>query len=308
MTHILLSAARPEHYRLFVVAITAIANQAIGLNRLRLRATLSVIFSLIASLCLNAAIATAETKLDPLVQRCLAEEGVFYFEEASTICYNDAIFPSQFLKFSALPTVEQLIISSPGGNVATARLMSRIIDQKASSTIVAGPCLSACAMIILPGLDRFQLHKSAFIAVHGISMLNYRTWFGWLNNNREPSRLDLMQAQLGYDFGYSLYHAGREHIRDHLQTQNVEQEYITDISELMLDDASKLKCRANPDNYWGVLDLAYVEKYLGTRMYSNSDLSTLTYDQNNALSAEFATYITDETFMFRDDFQHSNCS
>lgn len=87
-----------------------------------------------------------------------------------------------------------------------------------------------------------------------------------------------------------------------------EQEYITDISELMLDDASKLKCRANPDNYWGVLDLAYVEKYLGTRMYSNSDLSTLTYDQNNALSAEFATYITDETFMFRDDFQHSNCS
>lgn len=295
-----------SHFHLAMLAgVKTVASWWSGLRRY-LRPAL--LFSLGLGVCPIAPGAIAEARLDPLVERCLAEEGVYYVETASTICYNDAIFPAQFVKFSALPAAEQMIISSPGGNVATARLMSRLIDQRNVSTIIAGPCLSACAMIILPGLDRFQLHQSAFIAVHGISMLNYRTWFGWLNSDRLPSRLDLMQAQLGYDFGYSLYLGGREHIRDHLAGQNVDEEFITDISGRMYSDAEKLDCRAEPDNYWGVLNLAYVEKYLGRRMQAIPGLSPLTHDNPNELPAQIATYITNETFMFRSDFQQSNCS
>ena len=85
---------------------------------------------------------------DQLVEQCLETEGVNMLEGTDVICYNSAIFPEQFLKLNGLPEASRIIITSPGGNVATARGMSTILDNRAEPVTIAGQCMSACAMVI----------------------------------------------------------------------------------------------------------------------------------------------------------------
>mgnify|MGYP000704690762 CR=1 FL=1 len=63
----------------------------------------------------------SDAETDRLVERCLETDGVSMLEGTDVICYNAAIFPEQFLKLNALPSASRIIITSPGGNVATAR-------------------------------------------------------------------------------------------------------------------------------------------------------------------------------------------
>lgn len=62
--------------------------------------------------------------LDRLVDECLETEGVNILNDSDVICYNAAIFPEQFLQLADMPPASKIIITSPGGNVATARIMS----------------------------------------------------------------------------------------------------------------------------------------------------------------------------------------
>lgn len=178
--------------------------------------------------------------IDPIVEQCLETKGVTYFKDSQSICYNSAIFPEQFLKLNDLPAADRIVITSPGGNVATARLMSKILDDRGEPAVIAGACMSACAMVLLPGLDNVHIHRSAHIAVHGITMMNYRTWWSWLKQGSEPSQFDLIRAQLGYDFGYAMHKSGMNQMEAHLEGQNIDLGYIQTISDSMLDLA--LRC------------------------------------------------------------------
>lgn len=248
-----------------------------------------------------------DAETDRLVEACLETDGVNMLEGTDVICYNAAIFPEQFLKLNALPEASRIIITSPGGNVATARGMSTILDNRGEPAVIAGQCMSACAMVILPGLDEVHIHNSAHIAVHGITMMDYRTWWGWLKDDATPSPMALMAAQLGYDFGFVMHNSGSKHIRDHLDGQDVELGYIQEISDLMLDDASAHPCRVDPKDYWGMLDAGHMKDFMGDRITRMEAFAQSWDDPNNNLFKNAAEPISPMTYIFKSSLKKADC-
>nr|WP_070958983.1 hypothetical protein [Hyphomonas sp. Mor2] len=248
-----------------------------------------------------------DAETDRLVENCLATEGVTMLEGTDVICYNAAIFPEQFLKLNALPDASRIIITSPGGNVATARGMSTILDNRGEPAVIAGQCMSACAMVILPGLDQVHIHHTAHIAVHGITMMDYRTWWGWLKEDAAPTPIALMSAQLGYDFGYVMHRSGADHMRDHLEGQQVEVDYIQSVSARMETAALAFECRVDPKDYWGMLDAQHIRLFLGDRVSRMEAFAQSWDDPNNLIYKNITEPISSQTYIFKDDLKDADC-
>jgi hypothetical protein len=249
----------------------------------------------------------SDPETDRLVAECLETDGVNMLEGSDVICYNSAIFPEQFLKLNALPEASRIIITSPGGNVATARGMSTILDARSEPVVIAGQCMSACAMVILPGLDQVHIHHTAHIAVHGITMMDYRTWWGWLKEGAAPTPMALMAAQLGYDFGYVLHRSGMDHMTDHLEGQKVELGYIQEVSYRMYDAALLHDCRVDPKDYWGMLDAGHIQDFLSDRVTRMEAFAQSFDDPNNQLFKTIAQPISDQTYIFKSDLKDADC-
>ena len=248
-----------------------------------------------------------DTETDALVAQCLETEGVNMLEGSDVLCYNAAIFPEQFLKLNDMPAASRIIITSPGGNVATARIMSTILDERAEPAVIAGQCMSACAMVLLPGLDEIHIHSSAHIAVHGITMMDYRTWYGWLKDGAEPSPLALMTAQMGYDFGFIMHSSGKDHMEKHLDGQKVDRDYIQIVSDDMLDDAKAHECRVDPKDYWGMVDAEHIREYLGDRITRMEAFAQSWSDPNNRVYKDITIPIGDQTYIFERDYEDADC-
>lgn len=248
-----------------------------------------------------------DPETDRLVERCLASAGVSMLEGTDVICYNAAIFPEQFLKLNGLPPASRIIITSPGGNVATARGMSTILDNRGEPAVIAGQCMSACAMVILPGLDQVHIHHTAHIAVHGITMMDFRTWWGWQKEDATPPPMALIAAQMGYDFGYVLHNSGMNHMRDHLKGQDVDAAYIQTISDKMLEAALDSDCRVDPKDYWGMLDTAHLQTFLGDRITRLEAFAQNWEDPNNRWYKDITQPISSETYIFKPDLDDADC-
>lgn len=248
-----------------------------------------------------------DAETDRLVEQCLDTKGVSMLEGTDVICYNAAIFPEQFLKLNALPEANRIIITSPGGNVATARGMSTILDDRGEPAVIAGQCMSACAMVILPGLDEVHIHKSAHISVHGITMMDFRTWWGWQKDDATPPPMALMAAQLGYDFGFMMHRSGAQHMEDHLEGQGVALGYIEEVSDQMLDDALKHDCRVDPKDYWGMLDADHITTYLGDRIIRMEAFAQSWHDPNNRVYKSITKPIAPQTYIFDSVLSNTEC-
>ena len=272
----------------------------------------AILMAIAASLALSRADAqitydTPDPVTDALVERCLDTEGVNMLEDTDVICYNAAIYPEQFLKLNDLPAASRIIITSPGGNVATARIMSTILDERSEPAVIAGQCMSACAMVLLPGLDSVHIHHSAHIAVHGIAMMKYRMWWGWLKGDAEPSSMAMMTAQMGYDFEYVEHNSGRTHMQKHLAGQKVDLNFIQAISDKMQDDALDYTCRVDPKNYWGMLDAAHIQAYLGPRITRMEAFAQNWDDPNNHVYKSITQPIGAQTYIFDGDHDDAIC-
>lgn len=241
--------------------------------------------------------------LDPLVEQCLGMDGVGFIEGTKTICYNSAIYPEQFLKLAELADADQIIISSNGGNVATARIMSRILDERGEPVIIAGQCMSACAMVLLPGIDDLRIDNTAHIAVHGIAMMGFTDWFGWLKNGEKPTGTDTMIATMGYNLPYTMHKSGKDHMVDHLKGQNVDQAYIDVISERMQAEAIEHPCRVQTDEYWGMIDAAHIQRYLGDHVTHMERFIQSWDDPANNIYKDITTPIAPQTYIFDRDYE-----
>lgn len=248
-----------------------------------------------------------DSETDQLVEMCLETDGVSMLEGTDVICYNAAIFPEQFLKLNALPEASRIIITSPGGNVATARGMSTILDNRGEPAVIAGQCMSACAMVILPGLDQVHIHNSAHISVHGITMMDFRTWWGWLKDDATPPPMALMAAQLGYDFGFVMHKSGAQHMEDHLEGQDVDLGYIQDVSDRMLNAAIDHNCRVDPKDYWGMIDARHVQAYLSDRVFRMEAFAQSWDDPNNRVYKAITEPIASQTYIFKSDLADADC-
>lgn len=244
-----------------------------------------------------------DPELDVLVEACLGMDGVGFIEDSNVICYNSAIYPAQFLELADMAPADQIIISSPGGNVATARIMSRILDERAEPVTIAGQCMSACAMVLLPGIDDLRIDDTAHIAVHGIAMMGFADWFGWLKDGEKPSPTDSMIATMGYNFPYTMHKSGKDHMVDHLKGQKVDQAYIDVVSERMQADALDHPCRVKPDEYWGMLDAEYLQTYLGDRITHMERFIQSWDDPKNNIYKDITTPIAPQTYIFDNDYQ-----
>lgn len=255
----------------------------------------------------SASYATPDSALDALVAECLETEGVNQLEGTNTLCYNSAIYPEQFIKLNSLPPADRIIITSPGGNVATARGMSSILDRRAEPVIIAGPCMSACAMVILPSLDSVYIHRTAHIAVHGITFMDYRTWFGWLKDDEQPGSFDLIRAQLGYDFGFVMHYSGQEHIEEHYARQDMDLEFIKSIDAEMTETALAQSCRVPPKDYWGLLTPDHIRTYLGERLVGMEAFAASWDDPLNQYYQDVIEPLGPRTYVFSRDFEDAVC-
>ncbi|MAK60495.1 MAG: hypothetical protein CMK09_05925 [Ponticaulis sp.] len=246
---------------------------------------------------------------DALVEKCLEQPGVDFIENTDVICYNAAIFPEQFLKLNTLADASRIIITSPGGNVATARGMSTILDNRGEPAVIAGPCMSACAMVILPGLDQVHIHHTAHIAVHGITMIPFGRWWGWLKDDAEPSRFNTMTAQLGYDLKFAMHSSGTSHMRDHLNGQGVDVAYIQDISDRMEADARAFSgCRVDVKDYWGIVTAEDIRKSLGDHVTRMEAFVQNWSDPANAEYRSWGKSISDLTYIMQNVWREEGCS
>ena len=243
-----------------------------------------------------------DAELDQLVEDCRAMDGVGFIEGSQTICYNAAIFPAEFLALAELPPADQIIISSPGGNVATARIMSRILDERGEPVTIAGQCMSACAMVLVPGIDDLRIDNTAHISVHGMVMLSFPEWYGWQHNGEEPGQTDLMTAAMGYNFPYTLYRSGKDHMTAHLEGQSVDRGYIQTVHDRMYADAKAHGCRVDPDEYWGMIDAAHLQKYLGDRITHMERFIQSWDDPANNIYKDITTPIGSQTYIFDSDY------
>ena len=243
-----------------------------------------------------------DAALDELVEACLGMDGVEFIKGTQTICYNAAIFPAEFLKLAELPPADQIIISSPGGNVATARIMSRILDERAEPITIAGQCMSACAMVLLPGINDLRIDNTAPISVHGMVMLSFPEWFGWQRDGEKPGQTDLMTAAMGYNFPHTVYRSGKDHMEAHLEGQGVDIDYIQSIHERMYEEAKTHGCRVDPDEYWGVIDAAHIDRYLGDRVTHMERFIQSWDDPANNIYKNITTSISSQTYIFDSDY------
>ncbi len=251
----------------------------------------------------------AVPEIDAAVTACLDQKGVEFLPDSDVICYNAAIFPEEFLRLNDLEPASRIIITSPGGNVATARGMSGILDRRGEPVTIAGPCMSACAMVILPGLEDVHIHNTAHIAVHGIAMMPFRRWYGWLKEDENPSGLDIIQAQMGYNFPFMLHQSGTTHMRQHLSDQGIDEGYIDDISDQMEADARAFEgCRVAPDKYWGIVAPEHVKAYLGDAVTRMEPFVSGWNDSLNAPYRHIGTAIAERTYIMRNDFAAGDCA
>ena len=248
-------------------------------------------------------------ELDQLVQACLNADGVNMLEGTDVLCYNAAIFPEEFLQLNDMPPASRIIITSPGGNVATARVMSGILDKRGEPAVIAGPCMSACAMVLLSGLDDVYIHHTAHIAVHGITMIPFGRWWGWLKDDAEPSAMNIFLAQSGYDLKFSLHASGTSQMREHLAGQHVDVGFIQEVSDRMEADARAFtSCRVDVKDYWGILDANYLRKYLGDRITGMEAFVQDWDDPQNQAYRFWGKEIAYQTYIMKDPFKKAGCS
>lgn len=246
-----------------------------------------------------------DPELDARVEACRHEAGIRFLEGTDVLCYNSAIFPEQFLSLASLPEASVTIFTSPGGNVVTSQGLSRILDGRESRYVIAGPCMSACAMMLLPGLDNVYIHRSAHIAVHGATHARFPEFYGWLRGGAEPSTLEKVSAAMGYDFAWGLYNVDFLW-ESHLEGHGIELDFARRIAGRMMEAARAHECRVKLTDYWGMLDADYLRDFLGDRITGMEDFIQ-SYDDPRNYFAPMTQTIGADTYVFREAYEDAVC-
>jgi len=196
-----------------------------------------LLISAIASAVLLTPFGLAETfdspndSVDQLVEECVDKAGVRMIgNDEDVACFNEAIFPSSFIQFNALPAAQLTVITSPGGHVITARIMAAVLDQRGGRVVIADQCASACAMMLAPAIEDLHIHRTAHFAVHGITTLEHQEFGAWekkRTDRRSTGARDSFLAGFsrGLGFSNSYYAGGRDQFEGHLKGQGIDLDY-----------------------------------------------------------------------------------
>ena len=149
----------------------------------------------------------------------------------------------------------------------------------------------------------------AHIAVHGITMIPYGRWWGWLKDDADPSAMNIVVAQAGYDFKFAMHSSGTSQMREHLEGQNIDIGFIQEVSDRMEADARAFtNCRVDVKDYWGILDAAYLRKYLGDHVTGMEAFVQSWADPVNAGYQQWGQPVADQTYIMNKPYRKAGCS
>lgn len=247
-------------------------------------------------------------EIDRQVFQCLRQKGVAFLPDSNVICYNSMIFAEDLSRLKSLGPASRVIFTSSGGNMYTARKMNDELVKRGVPVTIAGPCLSSCAMLILPGLRSIHIHNTAHIAVHGIVGLSFDSWWGWDKGDRKPSVMLRTAAAMGGNDDYMFYDTADIHMHRHLDHVRIKLGYITDIAKRMEQDARAFTpCRVDPSNYWTIVTPAHLRTYLGKSIVRMERFVTSWNDPLNLPYQHIGFPISARTYIMREDVDPSVC-
>ncbi len=213
------------------------------------------------------------------VAECLEQprETVAMLADGRTVCWTAGIFPVHMLALvNLLPEAERIVFSSRGGNVLTAITLANYLDDLDVPVIIAGQCVSACASVVVPGLRRARIHRSAFLVIHGITSFDGRTF---MDDYRERKGLaddgrDAVMAELMVPNAWNYYRVQWPRSVAFLNDRGIDPEYMGNAEARMIRAKAQLGCPLELFDYFAVLSPEHVRAYLGGRLAIIDDFAT----------------------------------
>jgi len=248
-------------------------------------------------------------QIDRQVSECLRQKGIAFLPRTDVVCYNAMIFADDLKLLKKLPKASRIIFTSSGGNMLVARQMHEELKRRGTPITIAGPCLSSCAMLIIPGLNRLHIHKTALIASHGITNLGFDDWYVWRHRGERPSVLRRASASMGIDDDYMFYRSASIHMERHLKSVGVDMGYINRISDVMARDALRYRaCRVRPADYWTIITPEHLRSYLGSSIERMEPFVRSWSDPLNRAYTHIGVPISDQTYIMHEEYASTGCS
>ncbi|MAT36396.1 MAG: hypothetical protein CMK06_14865 [Ponticaulis sp.] len=247
-------------------------------------------------------------QIDRQVSECLRQKGIGFLPRTDVICYNAMIFPDHLKRLKTLPQARRIIFTSSGGNMLVARRMNEELRRRDTPVTIAGPCLSSCAMLIIPGLNRLHIHKTALIASHGITNLGFDDWYVWEHQGRRPSAMQRASASIGMDDDYMFYKSANVHVEQHLKSVGVDVGYINRISDRMSLDARRFRdCLVKPSDYWTIMTPDHIQAYLGRSVVRMERFVSGWSDPLNRAYTHIGVAISDQSYIMHEEYASAGC-
>jgi rhodanese-related sulfurtransferase len=121
----------------------------------------------------------------------------------------------KFKEALANSAIEQVVlVNSPGGDLQTGFFVSREIEERQLSTVVAGSCVSACSVMFIAGKNRTFSDAFApertYVGIHGA----HNTFTKAVNALLNPPIYALFKRQMGDRFNADLIHTAMNSMDD----------------------------------------------------------------------------------------------
>lgn len=203
------------------------------------------------------------------VEACISgsDETVELLSDGETVCWRSGIFPLQFLKLGEfMPDAKRVVFSSRGGNVLTAITMVNYLNEVDVPVIIAGPCVSACASVIAPGLDGGRIHESAYFLVHGITSFDAETFLADFQSRKSPEdSADAFLVGLMMPNAWNYYRVQWPRTVGFLEKRGIPVSYMEEPEARMIAAKDALGCPLELMDYFAVLSRDHVLEHIGER-------------------------------------------
>jgi|GEM_PF-3178101 len=234
------------------------------------------------------------------VEACLSGEGetVEMLSDGESICWRSGIFPLEFLKLGEfMPNAKRLVLTSRGGNVLTAITMANYLRGQEMPVIIAGPCISACASVITPGLEGGRIHESAFFMIHGITSYDAETFLADFRARKgadDASAADSFVTGFMMPNAWNYYSVQWPRTVGFLEKRDIPVSYMTEPEERMKAAKHALGCPLELFDYFALLRRDHVLEHVGERFAIVDDFAEEWSDARIGAYAEVLKPISDD--------------
>ena len=117
-------------------------------------------------------------------------------------------------EFDAAPVKRLILVNSRGGHLTASLNMARWLTTRSVTTLVAGPCLSACSLVFMAGTERQYATgfepRLTVIGIHGPSLPQT----GQMLPERAGEMMAFYKERMGQKYDADLLHAALYQMKD----------------------------------------------------------------------------------------------